>query len=164
MGGVMTFAIALLGYVALGFPLTFVGWPVERQLARRIQPPRFLQHFEYRMWILYQLFAQFAVLLLCGVGAVFLVELAYLRPNSPVQTPYYPPFPTASGYLIVGLLVIVLPMLAGGIALDRRVRADGPEPPAGRAEVRALRIYLGAVLTVLVLLVVAVSIMVGMVG
>lgn len=160
----MTLAVALLGYTTLGLPLTFVGMPVERQMARRIPPPRFVAHFEYRLWILFQLFAQFAVLFLCAVGAVFLVELAYLRPISPVPMPSSPPFPAASGYLAVGALVIVLPMLACGIGFDRRIRADGPEPPAGHAEVRALRIYLAAVMTVLVLLVVAVSVMAGLMG
>ncbi len=158
------FVFGLLGNTFIGLPLNFVGFPYDREIARRIPPPRFMRHYEYRLWCALMFFTQAAVFLLSMLGGVFLVYLLSIRANSPVAAPANAPFPAALGYFAVGVVAIVLPMLAFGISFDRRVRADGPEPPAAAAEVKALRRYLGVVLSVLVVLVAAVSVLAGAVG
>jgi hypothetical protein len=161
MASVGVLTTAVLGYVYLGLPLIFAGFPYDRHIGRRIPPPQFLRHLEYRLWILLLMLVQFAVLLLVLLCAVSAIYLFYMRRVALTQLLADISLGGATAYFAGGMVLIVLPMLLFGLHFDRRIRSDAPEPPASAAEVKALRRYLTLVLSVLAFLVAAVSILMG---
>ena len=67
-----------------------------------------------------------------------------------------------AGFACLGFLIVVAPLGVYGFFFERRVRADGPEPPASPAEVTALRVFFAATAASLLLLLSAASVLTAM--
>lgn len=149
---------ACTGLIAFNLGMMRLAAGFERRLNQRIARPRW-PHAEYRLWLAALIFPAVEVWLLMVVIMVYAWWAFGVRPNFAVAMEPHSPFPQVFVFLAGGLAIFVLPMIVFGIFYDRRIRADGPEPPAEAAEVKAFRVYLIAALSVLVVLVVAAAIL-----
>ncbi len=160
-----TLAVMSAGGTASMFfilPIGMLAMRYEKQLAQRIPSPRFV-HLEFRLWLLLLIFSVIVIWFVALLVAVFAWDLFILKPNARYEVVYNSPFPDALGYIAAGFAIFVLPLLLLAVYFDFRIRADAPEPPAAPAEVRALRLYLGGMLSAIMLLVVVSSLLLAVI-
>lgn len=150
--------VTMIGVIALGR----LAMSYEKELSFRIPTPRYF-HLEYRQWLVLLIFPLIHIAILGAVGSAFLWDLFIIKPHARYTVVPSAPFPEALVYIVVGIAIFVLPLLAFGVYFDRRIRSDSPEAPAGPAEVRSFRRYLVAATAAILLLVVAVSVLIALV-
>lgn len=136
-----TFMTMLLGCTYGVLPLAIVAGPYWSLLLTRISRPRFADML-YRKWAVLFTLSSAAALVLLSTGLTFAWDVFVTSRNFYEQYEggwsIPSPFPEVFGWVALGLVIFVLPLVAGGVHLDRQIRAAEVDV----AEVRYLRRYL----------------------